>query len=65
MKVPGWYDLYDTDEAMNIVAAQQRDIAKWIAEHWQELYRVLKGEGRLELWLRDREASLAAPFYWN
>ena len=30
---PGWYDLYDTDEAMNIVAAQQRDIAKWIDEN--------------------------------
>ncbi|KAJ4303661.1 hypothetical protein N0V90_002562 [Kalmusia sp. IMI 367209] len=27
---PGWYDLYDTDEAMNIVARQQKDIAAWI-----------------------------------
>lgn len=30
---PGWYDLYDTDEAMNIVAAQQQTIASWIKEH--------------------------------
>lgn len=30
---PGWYDLYDTDEAMNIVAAQQKTIASWIKEH--------------------------------
>jgi hypothetical protein len=29
----GWYDLYDTDEAMNIVAAQQNSIASWIKEH--------------------------------
>jgi mannan endo-1,4-beta-mannosidase len=26
----GWYDLYDTDEAMNIVARQQKDVAAWI-----------------------------------
>ncbi|KAL6707580.1 hypothetical protein ACN47E_003929 [Coniothyrium glycines] len=30
---PGWYDLYDTDEAMNIVATQQKTIAAWIQEH--------------------------------
>lgn len=30
---PGWYDLYDTDQAMNIVAKQQRDIAAWIKDH--------------------------------
>ncbi|KAF2275754.1 glycoside hydrolase [Westerdykella ornata] len=30
---PGWYDLYDTDEAMNIVAQQQKDIVKWIEEN--------------------------------
>ncbi|CAI6335021.1 unnamed protein product [Periconia digitata] len=30
---PGWYDLYDTDEAMNIVSRQQEDIAKWIEEN--------------------------------
>ncbi|KAF1963240.1 glycoside hydrolase [Byssothecium circinans] len=30
---PGWYDLYDADEAMNIVSRQQKDIAKWIEEH--------------------------------
>ncbi|KAF1916212.1 glycoside hydrolase superfamily [Ampelomyces quisqualis] len=27
---PGWYDLYDSDTAMDIVHAQQRVIAKWI-----------------------------------
>ncbi|KAF2731332.1 glycoside hydrolase [Polyplosphaeria fusca] len=27
---PGWYDLYDTDEAMNIVARQQKNITEWI-----------------------------------
>ncbi|KAJ4347119.1 uncharacterized protein N0V89_011057 [Didymosphaeria variabile] len=27
---PGWYDLYDDDEAMNIVARQQKDVAAWI-----------------------------------
>lgn len=32
---PGWYDLYDTDEAMNIVASQQKTIASWIEEHSQ------------------------------
>lgn len=30
---PGWYDLYDTDEAMNIVARQQQNISAWIKEH--------------------------------
>lgn len=30
---PGWYDLYDTDEAMNIVWEQQKDIADWIKEN--------------------------------
>lgn len=30
---PGWYDLYDTDEAMNIVHEQQQTIAKWISEN--------------------------------
>lgn len=29
----GWYDIYDTDEVMNIVAAQQRIIAKWIKKY--------------------------------
>lgn len=32
-EAPGWYDLYDTDEAMNIVARQQEDIADWIEEN--------------------------------
>ncbi|KAJ4341246.1 hypothetical protein N0V87_001987 [Didymella glomerata] len=32
---PGWYDLYDTDSAMDIVAAQQKTIASWIKEHSQ------------------------------
>jgi mannan endo-1,4-beta-mannosidase len=27
---PGWYDLYDSDAAMDIVHAQQQVIAKWI-----------------------------------
>jgi mannan endo-1,4-beta-mannosidase len=27
---PGWYDLYDSDTAMDIVAQQQRTIAEWI-----------------------------------
>lgn len=27
---PGWYDLYDTDEAMNIVYRQQQDIAAFL-----------------------------------
>ncbi|KAF2853657.1 glycoside hydrolase family 5 protein [Plenodomus tracheiphilus IPT5] len=30
---PGWYDLYDTDNALKIVAAQQKDVAKWIKHH--------------------------------
>ena len=30
---PGWYDLYDTDQAMNIVHNQQQDIASWIKEN--------------------------------
>ena len=30
---PGWYDLYDTDQAMNIVEAQQKAIANWIKEN--------------------------------
>jgi mannan endo-1,4-beta-mannosidase len=30
---PGWYDLYNTDKAMDIVHAQQRTIAKWIQKH--------------------------------
>lgn len=29
---PGWYDLYDGDTAMEIIHAQQRDIAEWIEE---------------------------------
>jgi mannan endo-1,4-beta-mannosidase len=29
---PGWYDIYNGDEAMNIVAAQQKTIAEWINE---------------------------------
>lgn len=31
--ISGWYDLYDTDQAMNIVAEQQKTIASWIREH--------------------------------
>ena len=27
------YDLYDTDEAMNIVARQQKNIADWLGNH--------------------------------
>ena len=27
---PGWYDLYDTDEAMNIIHRQQLDIAAFL-----------------------------------
>lgn len=30
---PGWYDLYDTDEAMKIVAKQQKDVSAWIHDH--------------------------------
>lgn len=30
---PGWYDLYDTDEAMNIVANQQKDVTAWIKKN--------------------------------
>jgi mannan endo-1,4-beta-mannosidase len=30
---PGWYDLYDTDKAMDIVHAQQKIIAKWIIKY--------------------------------
>ncbi|KAF2260883.1 glycoside hydrolase [Lojkania enalia] len=30
---PGWYDLYDTDEAMNILSRQQKNIAAWIKEN--------------------------------
>ncbi|KAF2185669.1 glycoside hydrolase family 5 protein [Zopfia rhizophila CBS 207.26] len=30
---PGWYDLYDTDEAMNILSRQQKNIAAWIEEN--------------------------------
>jgi mannan endo-1,4-beta-mannosidase len=29
---PGWYDLYDVDHAMDIVAAQQGMVAQWIAK---------------------------------
>jgi mannan endo-1,4-beta-mannosidase len=29
---PGWYSLYDTDEAMNIVHRQQLEIAAFIRE---------------------------------
>ncbi|THZ15101.1 glycoside hydrolase [Aureobasidium pullulans] len=31
-EAPGWYDLYDTDEAMNIVHHQQQDIAQYLSE---------------------------------
>ena len=34
---PGWYDLYDTDDAMNIVKWQQRDIVEWIQRHGDEV----------------------------
>jgi mannan endo-1,4-beta-mannosidase len=27
---PGWYDIYDTDEALNIIHSQQKTIAEWI-----------------------------------
>ncbi|KAH9864505.1 hypothetical protein J1614_010439 [Plenodomus biglobosus] len=30
---PGWYGLYDTDNAMKIISAQQKNIAKWIKHH--------------------------------
>ncbi|KAF2009617.1 glycoside hydrolase family 5 protein [Aaosphaeria arxii CBS 175.79] len=30
---PGWYDLYDTDEAMNIVSDQQKYIAEWLKDN--------------------------------
>ena len=30
---PGWYDLYDTDEAMNVVARQQADVKEWIGKN--------------------------------
>ena len=30
---PGWYDLYDDDEAMNIVKWQQEVVEKWIDEN--------------------------------
>lgn len=29
-EAPGWYDLYDTDGAMDVVAKQQQDIAAWM-----------------------------------
>jgi hypothetical protein len=29
---PGWYDLYDTDEAMNIIQRQQRNITAFLHE---------------------------------
>ena len=29
---PGWYDLYDTDEAMNIIHRQQLDIAAFLRD---------------------------------
>ena len=32
-EAPGWYDLYDTDEAMDIVGAQHDNITAWIEEH--------------------------------
>jgi mannan endo-1,4-beta-mannosidase len=31
-EAPGWYDLYDTDEAMNIVQRQQQDIAEFLSK---------------------------------
>ncbi|PVH99042.1 glycoside hydrolase family 5 protein [Periconia macrospinosa] len=30
---PGWYDLYDTDEAMNIVHRQQQEMSKYLETH--------------------------------
>ncbi|KAF2793123.1 glycoside hydrolase family 5 protein [Melanomma pulvis-pyrius CBS 109.77] len=30
---PGWYDLYDTDEAMNIVGRQAEKVRRWIARY--------------------------------
>lgn len=29
-EAPGWYDLYDTDEAMNIVYEQEQEIAAFL-----------------------------------
>jgi hypothetical protein len=29
---PGWYDLYDTDEAMNIIQRQQHNITAFLHE---------------------------------
>lgn len=37
---PGWYDLYDTDEAMEIVARQQRDVARWIKSNHTNGYQI-------------------------
>jgi hypothetical protein len=31
-EAPGWYDLYDTDEAMNIVQRQQQDVAEFLSK---------------------------------
>ncbi|KAK3081837.1 hypothetical protein LTS18_000667 [Coniosporium uncinatum] len=39
-EAPGWYDLYDTDEAMNIIREQQQAIADFLARpgrhNWEE-----------------------------
>jgi mannan endo-1,4-beta-mannosidase len=31
-EAPGWYDLYDTDEAMNVVYRQQQEIAEFLGQ---------------------------------
>jgi mannan endo-1,4-beta-mannosidase len=33
---PGWYGMYDTNEAMSIIAAQQQKIAMWIEENGKD-----------------------------
>ena len=41
-EAPGWYDLYDTDEAMNIVHRQQQDVAEFLSKgHWANLEETL------------------------
>jgi mannan endo-1,4-beta-mannosidase len=37
---PGWYDLYDTDTAMDVVQGQQRTIAEWIQRNGNNVTRI-------------------------
>jgi mannan endo-1,4-beta-mannosidase len=37
---PGWYDLYDTDIAMDIVQDQQRTISGWIQKNGTNATRI-------------------------